>query len=181
MREALSKDELKALLERAKASRERDWLMILVGYWHGLRASEVVGLKRDDVQDGYIIVQRLKRSALTTQPLMEDPDPLFNERAGMFDFVQFMTRDERIFPVSRIQFYRLFRRYANQAGIPRHKQHPHVLKHSIAMQTIHSAGIENVRQWLGHRSMASTGEYLKVSDEQSATAIKEASRTIQHG
>jgi integrase len=48
----LSKDELLALLREAKASRERDWLMILVGFWHGLRASEVTGLKRDAVRDG---------------------------------------------------------------------------------------------------------------------------------
>jgi len=32
------------------------------------------------------------------------------------------------------------------------------------MQTIASAGIENVRQYLGHKSISSTGAYLKVSD-----------------
>lgn len=42
------------------------------------------------------------------------------------------------------------------------------------MQTIHSAGIENVRQYLGHKSMSSTGEYLKVTDEAASAAIREA-------
>ena len=56
----LSKVELLALLREAKASRERDWLMILVGFWHGLRASEVTGFKRDAVRDGHLVIQRLK-------------------------------------------------------------------------------------------------------------------------
>src|SRR6267154_22707 len=82
----LSKDELLALLREAKASRERDWLMILVGFWHGLRASEVTGLKRDAVRDGHLIVQRLKGSLRTVQPLVEHPDPLLNERQALIDF-----------------------------------------------------------------------------------------------
>jgi site-specific recombinase XerD len=48
--------------------------------------------------------------------------------------------------VSRSQFWRRVERYAKAADIPEHEAHPHVLKHSIAMQTIGSAGIENVRQ-----------------------------------
>jgi site-specific recombinase XerD len=39
------------------------------------------------------------------------------------------------------------------------------------MQTIKSAGIENVRQYLGHKNISSTGAYLKVSDEVASEAI----------
>jgi site-specific recombinase XerD len=46
-----------------------------------------------------------------------------------------------------------------------------VLKHSIAMQSIREAGIENVRQYLGHRSISSTGAYLKVTDEAASAAV----------
>ena len=65
-------------------------------------------------------------------------------------------------------------RYAAEAGIPARKRHPHVLKHTIAMQTIHSAGIENVRQYLGHKSISSTGSYLKRTDAEAAIAIGDA-------
>jgi site-specific recombinase XerD len=64
--------------------------------------------------------------------------------------------------------------HGKAARIPKHLRHPHVLKHSIAMQTIHSAGIENVRQHLGHKVISSTGEYLKVSDKQASIAIARA-------
>ena len=72
--EALSKPELLALLACAKAARKRDWLMILVGYWHGLRASEVVGLTAASIADGCVTVARLKGSMKTTQPLPEHID-----------------------------------------------------------------------------------------------------------
>jgi len=47
----LSKHELLALLKEARTRRERDRLMILVAFWHGLRASEVTGFETE-VADG---------------------------------------------------------------------------------------------------------------------------------
>jgi len=172
--QSLSKQQLLALLSAARASRERDFLMILMGFAHGLRPSEVVGLKADDIRDGHLDVQRLKGSMHTVQPLVEDENPLLNERTALFDYTVEMLGNQRLFPISRQQFGRLFKRYGKAAGIPRHLCHPHILKHSIAMQTIQLAGIENVRQYLGHKSISSTGAYLKVSDADAAGAIKNA-------
>lgn len=39
------------------------------------------------------------------------------------------------------------------------------------MRAIKKTGIEIVRQCLGHKSIASTGEYLKVSDQEASTAV----------
>jgi site-specific recombinase XerD len=174
--EHLSKTELRAVLAAARAHRERNWLMLLVAYSHGLRATEVVRLQRDAVSSEHIVVARLKGSLRTVQPLVSDADPLLDERAGLFAFLASVHGKQRLFPITRQHFWRLFQRYAAAAGLPKHKRHPHVLKHTIAMQTIHSAGIENVRQYLGHKSMASTGAYLKVNDEQASDAIAEALR-----
>jgi len=171
---ALSKDELRALLEAAKASRERDWLMILVAFHHGLRASEVAGITADNVIDGHLTIQRLKGSMKTTQPLVRSSDPLFDEWATLLDYALKSTPGLPIFGIGRIQFWRLVHRYAKLAGIPAHKAHPHGLKHSIAMQTIASAGVENVRQHLCHKSPSSTGAYLRVTDETASAAVRKA-------
>ena len=148
--------------------------MILVAFNHGLRASELVHVTRDNVVDGHLTVQRLKGSRKTTQALVTSSDPLFDERDALIEFARESTPGRPIFPIGRVQFWRLMQRYAKAAGVPAHKAHPHVLKHSIAMQTIAAAGVENVRQHLGHKSLASTGEYLKVTDEESDAAIKKA-------
>lgn len=172
--QALSKDELRRLLATARASRTRDWLMILVAFWHGLRASEVTQLTRDAVRDGLLDVRRLKGSNRTLQPLFAHAEPLLNERDGLLEFTREMHGNQRLFPVGRKHFWRLMQHYCELAGIPRAKAHPHVLKHTIALQTIHSAGIENVRQHLGHKSMSSTGAYLKVNDADAAASIERA-------
>ena len=64
---SLTLPQLLALLAAAKAHLERDWLMILLAFSGGLRASEVIAIKREDVRDGFLTVQRLKGSRRTTQ------------------------------------------------------------------------------------------------------------------
>lgn len=150
--------------------------MILVAFWHGLRASELIAIVGDDVQDGQLTVKRLKGSKRTVHPLVSDENPLLNEAAGLFDYMRGVKGNQRLFAVTRMTFYRAMRTHGKTAGLPIRKCHPHILKHSIAMQTIQSAGIENVRQYLGHKSISSTGAYLKVSDSDASSAISRAAR-----
>ncbi|SRR6266851_5733021 len=168
----LTKSELLSLLKAARAESERDWLMILVAFWHGLRASEVTGLTRANVRDGHLTVQRLKGSLKTVQPLVSHDDPLLDERRALQVAVADLPARGKVFGISRVQFFRLMQKYCQAAGIPSHKAHPHVLKHTVAMQTIQKAGIENVRQYLGHKSIASTGAYLRVNDSQASAAVQ---------
>jgi len=79
----LTRDELRALLTVAKAHSERDHLMILTGFWHGLRCSEIVKMRGTQIQDGHMTVQRLKGSLKTTQPLVSNADPLLDEKTAM--------------------------------------------------------------------------------------------------
>ena len=166
----LTREELLRLLGAAKAKSDRDWAMILVAFWHGLRASEVIGLTGKNIKDGYITVQRLKGSMRTIQPLIAHTDPLLNEKPALEELVR-QRGTERLFPMTRAWFWSIVQKHGATAGIPSQKRHPHTLKHAIAMQTIKSAGIENVRQYLGHKSISSTGAYLKVSDEVASEAI----------
>jgi integrase len=163
-----------AILGAARAHSERDWLMILVGWAHGLRASEVIGIKPDDIKDGHLSVRRLKGSCRTVHPLFRSDETLLDEAESLIDYARKVPLNQSIFPVTRRTFGRIVERHARTAKIPRHLAHPHILKHTIAMQTIQSAGIENVRQYLGHKSMSSTGAYLKVSDSEASDAVTHA-------
>jgi site-specific recombinase XerD len=151
--------------------------MILVAFWHGLRASEVVQLTGENFTESHLTVGRLKGSLRTTQPLVSHAEPLLDEQKALSEYAAKFTQNQRLFPVTRQHFWRLFQRYSKQAGIPKHKRHPHLLKHSIAMQTIEKAGIEHVRQYLGHKTIASTGAYLKVSDEAASEKVQGSIRS----
>lgn len=172
--ESLTKRELLALLAAARAARERDWLMILVAFWHGLRASELVGIKGSDVCDGFLTVQRLKGSLRTVQALVAHGESLLSERDALMEWARQSSGNQRLFKVSRRQFHRLVQRYSKAAGIPEHKAHPHILKHSLAMQMIDKAGIHKTRQRLGHKSIASTGAYLRESDSDVDAVVVDA-------
>lgn len=162
--EHLIKEELFALLRAAKDHRERDWLWILVTYHHGFRISETLSIQKAYVRSGYITMQRLKGSAKTTQKLYAGDDPLLNEAQGLFDYTRNLRPHDALFKLTRRHAHRLFAHYSELAGIPAHKRHPHVLKHTTAMHMLETEKVNTVQKKLGHKSGASTLKYLEVGD-----------------
>ncbi len=168
----LTVDEMDRLLEEVKNPLYK--LMFKVAYLHGLRVSEVIGLTTKNIQGGYLSVQRLKGSQKTNQPLQSDTRDLFDEDEELNALVLSLKPGDKLFPITRFGAYKLIKRAGIRAGIPNHKLFPHVLKHSIAHQLIGPLGIEYVRQRLGHKSIASTGAYVVVSDDEVAKAVSAA-------
>jgi integrase len=171
--DALTKKELLAVLGAARAVSERDFLMILVAYCHGLRASEVVSIVRDEIKDGFLDVQRLKGSNRTVQPLIEHADPLLNERAALLDYVREMYPNQPLFPVCRRTFGRIVERHSKTAGMPTHKRYPHMLKHTIATEIYRKTkDLTLVQAHLGHVSGSSSMEYTKKDAELAAVEVQ---------
>jgi integrase len=165
----MTKDELKALLSEVKDPRQN--LMLRVGFLHGLRVSELTGLTTGNVKDGFLHVKRLKGSLKTVQPLIEGPDPDFSEKADLIMLCGTLKGGEVLFPMTRDGVRKLMQRAGKRAGVPVHKLHPHSLKHTCAMVGINSMGIHLVRQYLGHKSISSTGAYLNETDEAASKAF----------
>ena len=168
----LERHELIAFLKVAKEHSEADWLLFAFQYIHSHRISEVLALTPENFDGGFVTVQRLKGSLRTVQPLVNHPDPLLNEKPSLEALLKTLQPHDRLFGTLKKQNanYR-FAKYAELAGLAKHKRHTHCLRHSRAMHTIRTVGIENVRQLCGHRSIASTGEYLKVSDSSAWAAL----------
>lgn len=172
--QSLDRAQILSLLRAAHDRNRTHWLALLMAFAHGLRASELIGIKRDDIRDGFLTVQRLKGSLKTTQPLIESAEVLLDEKQAVESFIRPLLNQETLFKFSRFTFWRVVRKYSELAALPAHLAHPHVLKHSIAMQIIGTAGIENTRQYLGHKNISSTGAYLKVTDADASAAARAA-------
>jgi integrase len=182
----LSPEETIAILRKAKERGVRDWAMILVAYRHGLRASEVCGLRMADIdlKDGALSIQRLKGSMKTVQPLYAHRgQPLLDELVALRAWLKVRPADgsDYLFTsqkggrLDRTQFFRIFQAVAIVAGLPAEKRHPHCLKHSLASHLV--AGNVNlalVKQALGHRSISSTMVYVGTSDLQASEAAAKA-------
>lgn len=182
----LSPEETLSVLRAAKERSVRDWAMILLAYRHGLRASEVSGVRLADVdmKDGILSIQRLKGSLRTAQPLYEHRgQPLLDEVSALRSWLRIRPADgsDYLFTsqkggrLDRTQFFRIFQAVAESASLPAEKRHPHILKHSLASHLI--AGNVNlalVKQALGHRSISSTMVYVGTTDAQAADAVRAA-------
>lgn len=173
--DALSKLELLAVLAVARTRSERDFLMILVAYCHGLRASEVIAIRRHDIEDGCLKVRRLKGSKKTNQPLLDHDNPLLNERKALFDFIENLHPNQKLFPVCRRTFGRIVERHAKDAGMPLHKRHPHMLKHTMGTEIYEKTkDLRLVRTHLGHKREASSLMYAGRAEEQAAAVEVQA-------
>jgi site-specific recombinase XerD len=180
--EGLSKEQFRAVLAQAKAHSERDWLMMLVHFWHGARASELVGgwaikgpkgkkvrylhpgLTSDNIQGDYLVFDRLKGSEPCKQKLVTHPDPLFDERKALFAFARKTPRKQRLFKLSRSQYWRNVRGYCLEVGVPQHLARTTVLKHTLGTLLIENMPINKVQRRMGHVSMGSTGKYMKAKE-----------------
>ena len=179
-------EELLTVLRIARQRRTRDWCMLLVAYRHGLRTTEVCGLRLSDLKEGVLSVQRLKGSRRTAQPLYpHGGEPLLDEVAALREWLRVRPNDgsDALFTsqkggsLDRCQFFRIFQSVAKAAGLSADKRHPRVLKYSLASHLLAAnADVTAVSEILGHRSLSSTLQYVKAAADASEEALARALR-----
>src|SRR3989442_5797194 len=130
----LTQDEVRRLF--AVITNRRDRALFQLAYHHGLRASEVSLLQRDDVhaKQGRIYIPRVKGSIAKTYPLQ--PEDLRLVRAYL------RTREDdspslfisiRGIPLERRSYWDLMQKYSQGADIPKAKRRFHELPHAITV------------------------------------------------
>jgi type 1 fimbriae regulatory protein FimB len=171
---SLTKSELAGLLAVAVKHNTLDALMLSVMFNHGLRISEATGLTKDNIVDGYLVIQRLKGSRKTNQPL------LANEKAGLEALAskvtgRFWLAEYAQGTVARVIAWRLVQKYGKEAGIPQFKCHPHVLKHTTGRLAYEGGmGIPELQKYIGHENGANTMKYAEAPEEVACSAFAAA-------
>lgn len=170
---SLQPSEVEALLgapDRTTPDGSRDAAMLELLYATGLRVSELIRVRIDDlVMDAGFLRTMGKGSKERIVPFGDaarDAIVAYLERGRPEHVKQpdvhlFLSRRGR--PMSRQAFWMKIVRYAREAGIASHIS-PHVLRHSFATHLLENgADLRSVQMMLGHADISTTQIYTHVS------------------
>jgi integrase len=152
-----------------KSSRygHRDATMILIGYRHGLRASELCDLQWSLVElaTGRLHVRRAKNGSPSVHPMQGDEIRALRRlqrEQGPSSHV-FMT--ERDGPMTPKAFHALFGRIGARTKM-QFPIHPHMLRHGCGY-ALANAGHDTraLQAWLGHKNIQHTVRYTELAPD----------------
>jgi type 1 fimbriae regulatory protein FimB/type 1 fimbriae regulatory protein FimE len=139
--------------------------MILVAYRHGLRVSELVDLRWEqiDLDGGVAHIRRVKKGTPSTHPLTGRELRALRRLKRESDGSPFVFTSERNAPFSTEGFSRLIQRAGETAGLAL-KVHPHMLRHGTGY-ALANRGIDTraIQSFMGHKNIQHTCRYTALS------------------
>lgn len=163
--DVLSKEEVRAILS-AVVTDLRFWCMFSVLYSAGLRISELLALKPDDINVSRSLIRvrqgkgRKDRFTLLSKPLIKkltEYRELYKPKVWLFERMPGEQFTESI--VSK-----RLKAAAQEAGITK-RIYPHLLRHSFATHLIEQGtDLKIVKELMGHNSIRTTEIYVHIAD-----------------
>ncbi|MFH0954622.1 MAG: site-specific tyrosine recombinase/integron integrase [Candidatus Micrarchaeota archaeon] len=163
----LTKDEVKELIAAVKRGRNR--LLVEFLYSTGVRVSEAVHMKADDL-DLTQKIGRVKsgkgnkdRVIILSKNWCKDAKKYLKKKKikSEYMFSKRTTKD----PISTDTVQRIIREACEKAGIAKEVT-PHTLRHSYATHLLESGeNIRAIQELLGHASLATTQIYTHISTD----------------
>jgi len=175
-RPSFTVEMLKDFLHAAKPTKHastKNLAMFLMMAIHGLRASELAGMKVSDLDLAAkkVQVRRLKGSLTSNQSMQRLNG--WDESAVLADWLKERgdVNSDVLFPsregngaLSRSQIFRIFQNLCVAANIAPEFAHPHSIRHTLGtLMYDNGARLEEIQQQLGHRSINSTLIYASPS------------------
>jgi type 1 fimbriae regulatory protein FimB/type 1 fimbriae regulatory protein FimE len=164
----LIETEVERLMDAARENRwgHRDATAILIAYRHGLRASELVGLRWDDfdLNRGRLHIRRSKDGDDGVHPV--GPKELRALRRLQRDAdatSPYVFVSERGAPLSVAGYQRMIARAGKAAKFP-FLVHSHMLRHACGYKLANDGqDTRAIQGYLGHRSIVSTARYTALA------------------
>lgn len=169
-REYLTQQEVAQLMEAAGSvgrHGHRDRTLILLAYRHGLRVTEIVNLRWDqiDLAEGLIHVNRLKRGNSSVHPMREAEVRALRELQGEYPQLFHVFTSERKAPLTPDAIRKIIGRAGKVAGLP-FVTHPHMLRHACGYKLAQDGqDTRAIQHYLGHRNIQHTVRYTQLSPE----------------
>lgn len=167
-REHLTPPEIDRLIAAARQPGRhghRDATIILLAYRHGLRVSELIGLRRKqvDLRQGLLHVRRRKNGLPSTHPLRGPELRALRRLLRDYPDTPYVFVSERHAPMTASTFHKLIARagHAAKLGMP---IHPHMLRHSTGFKLANDGqDTRAIQHYLGHRNIQHTVLYTRLA------------------
>ncbi len=163
----LTEEEIGAMLTEARRKSLRDYVLLGLLAYTGMRVSELCNLNLEDLELEKRVVHirggkgKKDRIVILPQHFVERIEEYVKELGRKFGPLFPSRKGERISPRS---VQRIVKKYAEMAGIKK-KVTPHVLRHSFATSMLNrGADIRFIQHLLGHSTLATTEIYTHVDE-----------------
>jgi type 1 fimbriae regulatory protein FimB/type 1 fimbriae regulatory protein FimE len=169
-REYLTETEIGKLMKAASGNRHahRDSTMVLVCYRHGLRATELVDLRWDqiDFSAATMAIRRIKQGSSATHPIRGDElRALRRLQREQNPKSAYVFTSERWAPFSTAGFAKIVERLGEIAGLG-FKAHPHMLRHGCGYALANKGhDTRSVQAYLGHKNIQHTVRYTELAPD----------------
>lgn len=179
--EILSREEVERILAAPRSDRHR--LLLMIAYGSGLRVSEVVGLRPDDIdmERRLIRVEQGKgykdRYSVLAGRLVKEITGYYAQRGRPQHWLFASPRD----PMRHIDpscLQRVYTHAKRQAGVTK-RGGIHALRHAFATHALEDGlDLPTLARMLGHHRVTTTMRYLHVTDKRVATRVSPLDRLL---
>jgi len=162
---------LRAAARKFSRWGHRDATMILLGYRHGLRASELCDLQWSQVElaTGRLHVRRAKNGTPSVHPLRGEELRALRRLQRECGPSPYVFQSERGGPMTPKSFHALFGRIGVWAKMP-FPIHPHMLRHGCGYALANAGHDARALQaWLGHKNIQHTVRYTELAPDRFKT------------
>ncbi len=169
-REYLTEQEVELLVNAARKTGRhghRDATLILIAYRHGLRVSELVSLRREqiDLKQGLIHVNRVKNGSPSSHPIRGPEIRALRRLQRDYPDTPYVFVTERKGPLTTSTVRKLIARAGQKAGI-NFPVHPHMLRHACGFKLANDGqDTRALQHYLGHKNIQHTVRYTELSSK----------------
>lgn len=167
-REHLTPDEVELLMQAARQEGRhghRDATLILLMYRHGLRVSEAIALRWDqvDLKQGLLYVSRLKRGTPATHPLRGPELRSLRQLKRNYPDSPYLFQSERKGPLTDRTARHIIARAGELAELA-FPVHPHMLRHATGYYlAANGQDTRAIQAYMGHKNIQHTVRYTELA------------------
>ena len=155
------------LIDRSNETGLRDYAIILFLYATGVRVSELIEIKKNDIEKNWLRVLFAKGSKQRVVPIADIALEALNKylehrsKKSEYLFINYLGN-----PLSRVSVFKICKKYYDVS--------PHVFRHSYATSLIlGGADLMVVSELLGHSNLETTQIYTHIQQKHLAQTVKE--------